>query len=189
MILASGSPYRRDLLLRLGVEFEVAVPAVDETLAPGEPPAEAVLRLARLKAAAVAARRPDAIVLAGDQLAELAGRALGKPRDPDDAARMLTLMSGRTVNYHTAIAVLGPDLADPLTHVDASRVSLRALEPEEVRRYLERENALDCAGALRLEGLAAGLCEKIETQDPAALIGLPLIATADLLRRCRYRIP
>lgn len=189
LILASGSPYRSELLARLGLAFEIEIPSVDEKLASEEATSAAVLRLARLKAAAVAARRPDALVLAGDQLAELDGRALGKPRNPAAARDMLSTMSGRTVTYCTALALIRPGSTDYATRLDRSRVTLRELEPDEIGRYLESENVLDCAGALKLEGLGIGLCERIETQDPTALIGLPLIATAELLRRSGCNIP
>ncbi len=189
LILASSSPYRRELLERLDLDFEVLPPEVDENLHAGETPAEAALRLARAKARAVADRRPGALVLASDQLASFDGQALGKPRDAAMARRWLMQMSGRTVTYHTAIALLAPGASDAATHLDHSRVGLREFKDEEIARYLDRATPLDCAGALRLEGLGATLCERIETEDPTALIGLPLIATARLLRAAGCALP
>ncbi|MGH8426618.1 MAG: Maf family protein [Gammaproteobacteria bacterium] len=189
LILASGSRYRRELLVRLGFAFEVLVPDVDERVAPGEEVSAATLRLARLKAAMIAARRPDALVLAGDQLASVVGQPVGKPRDEAEARRQLQAMSGRTVTYSTAIALVVPGAAEPTTHLDTSHVTLRVFGADEIARYVERERPFDCAGALKLEGLGSALCERIETSDPTALIGLPLIATASLLREVGYPVP
>ncbi|MGH8225646.1 MAG: Maf family protein [Gammaproteobacteria bacterium] len=189
LILASSSPYRRELLERLGIDFEVVSPAVDESLRAEETPAAATLRLARAKAQAVAARRPEALILASDQLASLDGEALGKPHDAETARRWLAQMSGRTVTYHTAVALLAPGESEAATHLDQSHAVLRRFDAGEIARYLEQTQPLDCAGALRLEGLGAALCERIETADPTALIGLPLIATARLLRDQGYTLP
>ncbi|MGH8272741.1 MAG: Maf family protein [Gammaproteobacteria bacterium] len=189
LILASTSRYRRELLARLGITFETAAPHVNETLADGEAPADAALRLARAKARAVAEQRPEALVLASDQLADLDGTALGKPRDAAEARRRLAQMSGQTLTYCTAIALLAPGAERPETFLDESRVYLRAYDEEEISRYVAAANPLDCAGGLKLEGLGAALCERIETADPTALIGLPLIATARLLRAAGYPLP
>lgn len=183
LVLASSSPYRRELLARIVSEFETLVPYVDETLDPKERPRDAVLRLARAKAMVVAALRPDAVVVAGDQLAEFDGRPIGKPRDEADARRLLGKLSGRTLTYCTAVALLFPGDEDPVLHLDLSRVSLRRLGAEEIVSYVARERPLDCAGALKLETSGVALCTGVETSDPTALIGLPLIALADLLRR------
>lgn len=188
LVLASTSRYRRELLARLGVAFEACAPGVDETCPPGEAPAASARRLALAKGGAIAARRPEAVVLAGDQLADLGGGALGKPGDAAEARRQLRAMSGASVTYFTAIALFAPG-AEPLTHVDRSRVALRRLAADEIERYLEHDRPFDCAGALRLEGLGIALCSAVETQDPTALLGLPLAATAALLRGVGYRVP
>lgn len=189
LILASGSPYRRNLLARLVESFEIVAPEVDESTALAESPAEAVTRIARAKAAAVAKGRPDAVVLAGDQLASVGEGALGKPAGTAQARQMLATLSGRVVTYFTAIALLGPGLDDPICHLDRSRVILRRLTKQEIERYLEHERPFDCAGALKLETSGIALCEGIESSDPTALIGLPLIETARLLRNRGYSIP
>lgn len=186
LVLASSSPYRRELLARILNEFETLAPHVDETLDKNERPRDAVLRLARAKATAVAALRPDAIIVAGDQLAEFNERPVGKPRDDTDARRLLAKLSGHALTYCTAIALLFPGDKDPVLHLDISRVNLRTLGAEEITRYVARERPLDCAGALKLETSGIALCSGIETSDPTALIGLPLISLADLLRRRRF---
>lgn len=188
LVLASTSPYRRQLLNRLGLNFDTVAPGVDEAPVPGETPEQAVGRLAAAKAGAGAAQAPGAVIIASDQLASLGGNALGKPGNATEAVRQLTALSGRELLYCTALVVLGPDgTAD--THLDLSRVRLRELPGWEIERYLAAEDALDCAGALKLEGLGISLCEHIESADPTALIGLPLIATARLLRARGFDIP
>ncbi|MGH8162322.1 MAG: Maf family protein [Gammaproteobacteria bacterium] len=189
LILASTSRYRRELLARLGIAFDCDAPDVDETLAVGETAEDAVRRLARAKARAVADRHPDALVLAGDQLADLSGQPLGKPRDAAEAERRLAQMAGCAIRYCTAIALIAPGGGEPETFLDQSRAYLRPYDAEETRRYVAAANPLDCAGGLKLEGLGAALCERIETADPTALIGLPLIATARLLRAHGYALP
>lgn len=187
-MLASTSPYRRELLERLGVPFDVAAPQVDEALEASEAPRDAVVRLAVAKARAVAAREPEAVVLASDQLASLDGRPLGKPGTAANAVAQLGAMAGATVTYCTALAIIAPGFADA-TGLDLSRVTLRRLGGKEISRYVEAARPLDCAGALKLEGAGIALCERMETNDPTALIGLPLIATARLLRERGFEIP
>lgn len=188
LVLASTSIYRRRLLARLGLDFDAVAPGIDEALAPGESPQQAVERLAAAKAGAGAARAPGALIVASDQLASLDGEPLGKPGSADAAMRQLAAMSGREIQYCTALVVLGPEgRAD--SAVDLSRVRLRDLSPGEIERYVAAENPVDCAGALKLEGLGIGLCISIDTSDPTALIGLPLIATARLLRERGFAIP
>jgi 7-methyl-GTP pyrophosphatase len=190
LVLASSSPYRRELLTRIVSDFEALAPRVDETLGPDEHPRDAVLRLARAKATAVAVRRPDAVILAGDQLAGLDDRPIGKPLDDADARRMLAKLSGRTISYYTAVALLSAGSREPHIHLDVGRVFLRTLDEAEIERYVAAESPLDCAGALKLEGLGIALCARIETTDPTGLIGLPLIATARLLAHALgIRIP
>lgn len=186
LVLASTSIYRRRLLARLGLDFDTVAPGIDEALAPGESPRQAVGRLAAAKAAAACA--PGAVIVASDQLASLDGEALGKPGSADAAVRQLAAMSGREILYCTALAVLGPD-GTAESAIDISRVQLRDVSAGEIERYVAAENPVDCAGALKLEGLGIGLCARIETADPTALIGLPLIATARLLRDRGFDIP
>lgn len=188
LVLASTSPYRRELLERLGVPFEVAAPWVDETLAANEAPEKAVRRLALAKAQAVAARETDALVLASDQLASLADEPLGKPGTAANAVAQLRAMAGATVTYCTAVAVIAPGFED-VEELDLSRVTLRRPSQAEIERYVDRARPLDCAGSLKLEGAGIALCKRIETNDPTALIGLPLIATARLLRERGFDIP
>lgn len=188
LVLASTSPYRRALLERLALPFDVAAPGVDEGLAAGERPETAVVRLALAKARAVTARFPGALILASDQLASLAGRPLGKPGNRERALEQLAAMGGATVTYCTAVAVVSPGGTE-VTTLDLSRVSLRQAEAAELERYIAAENPVDCAGALKLEGAGIALCERIETDDPTALIGLPLITVSRLLREHGFAAP
>lgn len=191
LILASTSPYRRELLSRLGVEFAVARPDTDETPQPGERPEALAERLAAAKAAAVLDRDntpANAWAIGSDQVAELDGRALGKPGDVENAVAQLTAMSGRSVRFLTALCLAGPD-GRRFGAMDLTVVRFRTLAPDEIERYVERERPLDCAGSFKSEGLGIALFDAIETHDPTALIGLPLIATARLLREAGYAIP
>jgi len=184
LVLASASPYRRALLERLGLPFVQDPPALDEHIAAGEAPAEAVMRLARAKAAAVLARHPGAIVIGSDQVAMRGDELLGKPGDAEHAALQLTRSGGRQVEFLTAVCVLGGSpSAEPEEHMDITRVVFRPLTPEEIRRYIERDQPFDCAGSFRAEGLGIALFERIDSQDPTGLIGLPLIWLAQALGR------
>ncbi|PTN54464.1 Maf family protein [Stenotrophomonas panacihumi] len=185
LILASTSPYRRELLTRLGLPFETARPETDETPAPGEAPPTLAARLARAKALALAT--PDAWVIGSDQVAELDGAPLGKPGTFAAAQAQLSSMSGRRVRFHTAVCVAGPDGLHET--VDLTEVHFRPLSAEEIDRYLHAESPLDCAGSFKCEGLGISLFEAIDNRDPTALVGLPLIATARLLREAGFRIP
>jgi septum formation protein len=187
LLLASTSPYRRELLSRLRLPFECLSPRVDETPAPGEPPAGIAARLAGEKAASVHALEPDAFVIGSDQVADLGGRVLGKPGNFEAAFAQLRAMSGREVAFHTALCLVGPDFRE--SAIDTTRVRMRELGDEEIARYLEAEPAFDCAGSFKAEGLGIGLFEAIDSSDPTALVGLPLIATARLLRKAGFRIP
>jgi septum formation protein len=188
IVLASTSRYRRELLQRLGVPFETARPEVDETPLPGESPRALVERLSVAKAGAVAANSGNAWVIGSDQAAELDGATLGKPGSRENARRQLASMSGRTVAFHTGVCLVVPGQA-PRLAVDTTRVRVRALAPEEIDRYLDAEAPFDCAGSFKAEGLGIALFEAIESQDPTALVGLPLIATARLLREAGLRLP
>jgi len=188
LILASTSRYRRELLGRLQLPFEAVAPGVDETPTPGEPPAGLARRLAVAKAAAVAGRHPGAWAIGSDQVAELDGVALGKPGSRDDAVAQLTAMSGRAVVFRTALA-LARDGEPPLQEEDITTVHFRQLGLAEIARYVELETPLDCAGSFKAEGLGITLFEAIDSRDPTALIGLPLIATARLLRQAGFALP
>ena len=187
LILASTSPYRRELLGRLRLPFDVVRPEVDETPTPGESPATLALRLARAKAAAVAAAHPDAWVIGSDQVADLDGRPLGKSGARDAAIEQLTAMSNRAVVFRTAVSVrCGDTVHDAL---DATRVRFRPLARGEIERYVDAEQPYDCAGSFKSEGFGIALFDAIETHDPTALIGLPMIATARLLRLAGFAVP
>lgn len=184
LVLASASRYRRALLERLGLPFIQDAPAVDETLRTGEAPAEAAMRLARAKARAVLERHPAAIVIGSDQVAVRGEEILGKPGDAQRAAQQLTLSAGRHVEFLTAVCVLSgarPD--EPEEHIDITRVVFRPLTPAEIRNYVARDAPEDCAGSFRAEGLGIALFERIDSQDPTGLIGLPLIWLAQALQR------
>ena len=187
LILASTSRYRRDLLARLRLEFEVARPEVDESGLPGETPSVLARRLARAKAAAIAGRSPDAWVIGSDQVADLDGAALGKSGGRAAAIAQLHGMSGRSVAFHTAVCVMrGTTSFDAF---DTTLVHFRDLDHAEIERYVDAEQPFDCAGSFKSEGLGIALFEAIETQDPTALVGLPLIATSQLLRQAGYALP
>ncbi|MFP5406897.1 MAG: Maf family nucleotide pyrophosphatase [Gammaproteobacteria bacterium] len=184
LILASTSPYRRELLGRLRLPFIVEAPGIDETPLPGETPPAAARRLARAKAEAVSARHPTALVIGSDQTATLDGTLiLGKPGGHEAARAQLRAASGRSLVFHTALAVVRS--ADSFGHeqVVETRVRFRRLAEEEIEAYLLDEQPYDCAGSAKNEGLGIALLERIESTDPTALTGLPLIALVDALRR------
>lgn len=182
LVLASGSPYRRALLERLGLPFRHVAPHIDEGIAAGEAPADAVRRLARAKAEAIRALEPGAVVIGSDQVALRGDEILGKPGNEAAAVRQLTLSAGREVEFLTAVCLLVPD-ADPEEHIDITRVVFRPMDPEEISRYVALDQPLDCAGSFRAEGLGIALFERIDSQDPTGLVGLPLIWLAQALRR------
>jgi len=182
LVLGSTSRYRRELLQRLHLPFTVTAPEVDETPHAGEAPRALALRLALAKARAVAALHPEAVVIGSDQVADLAGHALGKPGTHERAVAQLRLMSGHTVVFQTALAVVC--LATSFEQVDLAPVEVRfrTLTDDEIERYLRAEQPYDCAGSAKSEGLGITLLASIENDDPTALVGLPLIRTAGLLR-------
>ncbi|EHR72913.1 MAF protein [Burkholderiales bacterium JOSHI_001] len=182
LILGSTSRYRRELLQRLRVPFDVAAPQVDETPQPGEPPAALALRLALAKAQAVAAQHPLAIVIGSDQVADLDGQAIGKPGTHERAVAQLQAMRGRSVVFQTAVAVVRPASAFARTLLAPVTVRFRALSDHAIEHYLRLEQPYDCAGSAKCETLGIALLESIESDDPTALVGLPLIRTAALLR-------
>ena len=187
LILASTSVYRRELLDRLRLPFDVARPQVDETPLPGESPATLALRLARAKAAAVSALHPDAWVIGSDQVADLDGTPLGKSGHREAAIAQLEAMSNRAVVFRTAVSVRRGDVH--FDAIDATRVRFRPLQRAEIERYVDAETPFDCAGSFKSEGLGIALFDAIETHDPTALIGLPMIATARLLRNAGFLLP
>jgi len=182
LILASTSRYRRELLQRLRLPFEVDAPAVDETPQPGEAPAALALRLALAKAREVAARHPEAIVIGSDQVADLDGEAIGKPGTHARAVEQLRRMSGRRLVFQTAVAVLRPAAGFEQVRLAPVHVAVRELTEAEIARYLELEQPYDCAGSAKSETLGIALLAAIESDDPTALVGLPLIRTCELLR-------
>jgi septum formation protein len=182
LVLGSTSRYRRELLQRLQLPFEVLAPQVDETPQPGEPPAALALRLALAKALAVAALRPQAVVIGADQVADLAGEPIGKPGDHAGAVEQLRRLSGQRVVFHTALAVVRPATGYERALLAPVTVRFRSLTEGEIERYLHLEQPYDCAGSAKSEGLGIALLEAIDCDDPTALVGLPLIRTALLLR-------
>lgn len=189
LILASTSPYRRALLARFALPFEVARPEVDETPGPGESPETLATRLAQAKAEDVLARAGgDAWTIGSDQVATFDGKPLGKPGTVDAAIAQLAAMSGREVRFLTALCLAGP-AGRRLQALDITTVRFRTLGRDEIERYVAREQPLDCAGSFKSEGLGIALFESIENRDPTALIGLPLIATARLLREAGFVLP
>ena len=189
LVLGSTSRYRRELLQRLGLPFTVAAPDVDETPLQGEAPRALALRLALAKAHAVAAQHPDAVVIGSDQVADLRGQPLGKPGTHERASAQLQRMSGETVIFQTAVAVVcaatGFEQVD-LAHVE---VRFRTLTGDEIERYLRAEQPYDCAGSAKSEGLGISLLDAILSDDPTALVGLPLIRTCRMLRAAGLTLP
>jgi septum formation protein len=182
LILGSTSVYRRELLGRLRIPFSVESPQVDESPLPGELPAALACRLALAKAQAVAARFPEAVVIGSDQVADLDGQALGKPGNHARAVLQLRQMSGKVVVFQTAIAVVCLASGFCQEALAPVKVTFRDLSGAEIEKYLQAEQPYDCAGSAKSEGLGIALLERIDNDDPTALIGLPLIRTAALLR-------
>ena len=183
IVLASTSKYRRELLARLGLPFDVAAPGVDETPLPDEAPQATSLRLAEAKARAVATNFPRAIVIGSDQVAVLDGLPLGKPGNHANAVRQLKAMRGREVVFHTALCLCRAASGLAETRVVPYYVRFRDYSDEDIERYLEREQPYDCAGSARCEGLGIVLIAEMRGEDPNALIGLPLIALTEMLAR------
>src|SRR5512143_1809202 len=182
LVLASTSRYRRTLLERLGLPFAALPPSVDETPLPGETPRATALRLAEAKARSIAARCPGALVIGSDQVADCDGRAVGKPGHHEAAFAMLTALSGKSVVFHTGLALLDVASGRCTTAMVDVRSTFRRLTAAEIGAYLAREQPYDCAGAVRSEALGIALFESIESDDPTALIGLPLIRLVSMLR-------
>ena len=182
VILGSTSRYRRDLMSRLHLPFDVQAPEVDESPRPGEAPADLAVRLALAKAQAVAARFPDAVVIGSDQVADLQGEPLGKPGDHARATAQLRRMRGQTLVFQTAVAVVCHATGFVQQELAPVRVVFRDLSDAAIERYLQAEQPYDCAGSARSEGLGIALLDAIDSDDPTALVGLPLIRTCRMLR-------
>jgi septum formation protein len=181
LVLASTSKYRRELLGRLGLPFEVAAPQVDETALPNEAPQDTARRLAEAKARAVAARFPQALVIGSDQVAVLEDLPLGKPGDHATALRQLKAMRGKEVVFHTALCLCNAASGEAQTRSVPFYVRFRDYSDAQIERYLQREQPYDCAGSARCEGLGIALIAAMRGDDPNALIGLPLIALTEML--------
>ncbi|MDR7136283.1 septum formation protein [Lysobacter niastensis] len=188
LILASTSRYRRELLNRLGLPFDTARPDTDETPLSGETPQSLAARLSSAKAEAVALLNPQAWVIGSDQVAEFDGGTLGKPGGREAAIAQLRAMAGRSVRFSTGVCLARAGRT-PLQALDTTTVRFRALTADEIARYVDAEQPFDCAGSFKSEGLGITLFEAIDSQDPTALIGLPLIATARLLREAGFILP
>lgn len=182
LVLASTSPYRRELLSRLKLPFSVTSPEVDETPLPGETPEQTAYRLAIAKAQAVAVQHSDALIIGSDQVATLEGIQLGKPHTHENATRQLRTMRGKTVTFHTALCLHNSRSGNTQARVVPFMVRFRDLSDAEIERYLAKEQPYNCAGSAKAEGLGIALIEKMTGDDPNALIGLPLIALVDMLK-------
>ncbi len=183
LILASTSPYRRELLGRLGLSFFTANPQTDESPLPGEAPEALALRLSEAKARAVMAEHPDALIIGSDQVATVDGQIYGKPGNHERAVAQLKALSGKTVNFFTGLCLLNARTGQTELRGIPTLVTFRELSEREIENYLRREPAYNCAGSAKSEGLGIALLHSMQGDDPNALIGLPLIALCDMLRR------
>jgi len=181
LVLASTSPFRRELLGRLGIPFDTAAPEADETASPGETPEQLVVRLAEAKARAVTQRFPDSVIIGSDQVACIGGNILGKPGNRERAIEQLRQASGRSVDFFTGLCVLDGASGESTTVCEPFRVHFRKLDNTQIEHYVDRETPFNCAGSFKSEGLGIALFERLEGDDPNALIGLPLIRLVDLL--------
>jgi septum formation protein len=183
LVLASTSEYRKTLLARLGLAFEAASPGVDERVLPGERPEETALRLSVLKAKSQERRFPDALIIGSDQVAAIGAERYGKPGDHDNAVRQLRSLSGKAVDFHTAVTLLDARTKRLESRVVPCRVFFRPLEERRIEAYLRRERPYDCSASAKAEGLGIALIARMQTDDPSSLIGLPLIALSEMLER------
>ena len=188
LVLGSTSPYRKALLQRLQIPFEISAPDVDETPLAGEAPRELAQRLAFAKAKVVAKRFPDAVVIGSDQVADLSGVPLGKPGTHENAVTQLRQISGRTVVFQTALSVVCLNSGFEAHGLAAVNVTFRDLSDHEIETYLRLEKPYDCAGSAKSEGLGIALLASIDSDDPTALVGLPLIRTCQMLRAAGIEI-
>jgi septum formation protein len=182
LILASTSPYRRELLGRLGLTFDVANPQTDESSLPNETPETLALRLSEAKARAVVADFPDALIIGSDQVATVDGKIYGKPGTHERAVAQLRELSGKTVNFFTGLCLLDAKTGESQVCGIPTLVTFRQLSDSEIENYLRREPAYNCAGSAKSEGLGIALLTSMQGDDPNALVGLPLIALCDMLR-------
>lgn len=189
LVLASTSRYRRELLERLQLPFIAAAPDIDETPVGDEAPRELALRLACAKAQAVQATFPTALIIGCDQVAVVNGTLLGKPGNHENATRQLRLMRGKPISFFTALCLLNAQTARVQRDVVTAIVYMRELSDAQIERYLDAEQPYDCAGSARIEGLGITLVEKLQGDDPHALIGLPLIRLCDMLRNENITLP
>ncbi len=183
LIIASSSPYRKELLSRLGLPFSAISPDIDETPLPGEPPEHLVARLAVAKAQAIADRHPHALVIGSDQVAVHRGSIVGKPGDHDRAVAQLRAASGQSVTLYTGLALVDADSGRTQSEVIPFRVVFRKLNDDQIERYLRKEQPYNCAGSVKSEGLGIALLERFEGEDPNTLIGLPLIRLVAMLEK------
>ncbi len=189
LVLASTSPFRRQLLEKLGLPFATAAPEIDESRLPGEPPVDLVQRLAREKARVVAADFPDALVIGSDQVACLDDQVLGKPGSEEKAVAQLLSMSGRRVTFHTGLCLWNSARGDFQLACEDYHVHFRKLDETQLRRYVEKEQPLNCAGSFKSEGYGITLFRRLEGEDPNSLIGLPLIRLVEMLGREGVTLP
>ena len=189
LYLASSSKYRRELLTRLQINFRCESPQIDESPEPDETPLDTCKRLAREKAMAVATEHPAAIVIGSDQVADVEGVAISKPGTHDRARAQLRSMSGKTIVFHTAVCICCHETSQTVEFTVPTSVEFRELNAAEIERYLIAEEPYDCAGSAKSEGLGISLLKRIESSDPTALIGLPLIEVANALRQFELTLP
>lgn len=188
LILASTSPYRRELLSRLKIPFEVFAPDLDETPAPGETPVQTATRLAEAKARVAGARFPEALIIGSDQVATLDGMQLGKPHTHENATRQLRMMRGRSVVFNTALCLYNSQSDAVQNRLVPFTVTFRDLSDAQIEHYLSKEQPYNCAGSAKSEGLGIALIARMEGDDPNALIGLPMIALIDMLQNENFPI-
>jgi septum formation protein len=189
LVLASTSRYRRDLLARLQMPFAIANPSIEETALPEESPRSMAVRLAGNKAAAVRSAYPDALIIGSDQVAVVNGEVLGKPGDHSRAVSQLQRVSGKHVEFLTAVCLLNARTDEQQTYIETIKVKMRELDNAEIERYLSKDQPYDCAGSAKIEGLGIALIETLDCPDPSALIGLPLIVLCRMLRKAGVVIP
>ncbi|MGH8799584.1 MAG: Maf family protein [Casimicrobiaceae bacterium] len=181
LVLASASPYRRDLLARLGLPFTTVAPGIDEAPLPAEAPADTAVRLAEAKARAAAVAHPDALIIGSDQIADFEGAAIGKPRDPAQALEQLKAMQGRTIVFHTGLVLLDAKSGRCRRALVDVASTFRQFDDSALEAYLARDEPYDCAGSVKVEALGIVLFTRVASDDPTALVGLPLVRLTDML--------
>lgn len=188
IILASSSPYRKAQLQQLGVQFTTQSPDIDESKLEGESPRKLTLRLAKQKAQKILKQHPEATIIGSDQVCSLAGEIFGKPLTASKALAQLQLFSGQCVEFFTALYVTSQS-SNQLRHIDVTQVYFRNLNTAEIKRYISRDQPLDCAGGFKVESLGLSLFSAVKSSDPSALMGLPLIKLAEFLRTSGHQVP